>query len=107
MTHFLDHLNGTSPLKNILRCQTTKKTTVSEFPATKTQNISKKNPQKSLPLWGCSVSSNKQLASPIKERANMLVKPRSWISAAPPGGVKRVKPKRPCEAAAEDETSGE
>ena len=94
MTHFLDHLIGTSPLKNILRCQTTKRTTVSEFPATKTQDISKKHPQNPSTL-GFRAQQQTSWASPIKERANMLVKPRSWISAAPREGVKTVKPKRP------------
>lgn len=87
MTHFLDHVLEQIPLKHILRCQTTKRTTVSEFPATKTQNISKKNPQKSF-HFGVFPSGNR-LASPIKERANMLVKPRSWISAAPEGETQR------------------
>ena len=62
MTHFLDHLIGTSPLKNILRCQTTKKTTVSEFPATKTQDISKKKSTKIPSTLGVSFRVQQQTA---------------------------------------------
>lgn len=72
-----------------LRCQTTTNYSIRIF-SHQSRYVKRKHPQESLPLWGFRfASSNKQLASPIKERANMLVKPRSWISAAPEGETQR------------------
>ena len=106
MTHFLNHFFGTNPFKKTYWDAKQQKNTVSEFPATKA-NTSKKTPIKIPSNLGVSFRVQQQTswASPIKERANMLVKPRSWISAAPLGGWTVWNPKDP--EAAEDECSGE